>query len=91
MKKRVVSGPPIAVRSIFAPIPRHGIDVTLADVMMPTGSASAMDDLAVSARLSRSSSAIARPGDLESEDVPFELGASVVLTLDRPVGDASSN
>lgn len=91
VKKRVVSGPPVAVRRIFAPIPRQGIEVTLADVMMPTGSASEMDDLAVSARLSRSSSAIARPGDLESVDVPFELGTSVVLTLDRPVGDASSN
>ena len=91
VKKRVVSGPPIAVRRIFAPIPRQAIEITLADVMMPTGTASALDDLEVSARLSRSSSAIARPGDLESGIVPFERGATVSLTLDQPIGDVLSN
>ncbi|MCY4128620.1 MAG: c-type cytochrome biogenesis protein CcmI [Gammaproteobacteria bacterium] len=91
VKKRVVSGPPIAVRRIFAPIPRQAIEITLADVMMPTDTAPAMDDLAVSARLARSSSAIARPGDLESATVPFELGATVSLTLDQAVGDVLNN
>lgn len=91
VKKRVVSGPPIAVRRVFAPVPQEAIEVTLADVMMPTGNVSAMNDLEVSARLSRSSSALARAGDLESVSVPFEQGETVVLMLDRPVGGASSN
>lgn len=89
VKKRVVSGPPIAVRRIIGPIPRKAIEITLADVMMPTFSAAALDGLEVSARLSRSSATIARPGDLESKSVPFELGAVVGLTLDQLVGEDS--
>ena len=91
VKKRVVSGPPIAVRRIFGPLPRKAFEITLADVMIPTVSVSAIDDLAVSARLSRSSSAAARPGDLESSNVPFERGATVELTLNRPVSDEVRN
>ena len=86
VRKRVVSGPPIAVRRVFGPLSRQAIEVTLADVMIPTATASAMGELEISARLSRTGSAIARPGDLESVSVPFELGASVELTLDQPVG-----
>ncbi len=85
VRKRVVSGPPIAVRRVFGPLPRQAIEVTLADVMIPTASISSMDELEISARLSRTGSAIARSGDLESVSVPFELGASVELTLDQPV------
>ncbi len=91
VKKRVVSGPPIAVRRIFGPLPRQAIEVTLADVMIPTFSASALDDLEVFARLSRTSSTVARQGDLESVSVPFDRGATVQLTLDRPIGDEQRN
>lgn len=86
VRKRVVSSPPIAVRRVFGPLPRQAIEVTLADVMLPTASTSSMGELEIFARLSRTGSAIARPGDLESASVPFELGASVELTLDQPVG-----
>ena len=91
VKKRVVSGPPIAVRRIVGPLPRQAIEITLADVMIPTVSASALDDLEVSARLSRSSSTVARPGDLESKSEAFSPGATVELTLDQLVGDELPN
>lgn len=91
VKKRVVSGPPIAVRRIVGPLPRQAIEITLADVMIPTVSASTMDDLEVSARLSRSSTTVARPGDLESATESFSPGATVELTLDQLVGDELRN
>ena len=91
VRKRVVSGPPFAVRRVFGPLPRQAIEVTMADVMIPTVSASSMDELEVSARLSRTGSVVARPGDLESVSVPFELGAPVELTLDQSVGAESRN
>lgn len=91
VRKRAVSGPPIAVRRVFGPLPSQAIELTLADVMIPTVSASALDDLVVSARLSRSSSTNARPGDVESESLEFERGAMVELKLDRIVGDEPRN
>ena len=91
VKKRVVSDPPIAVRRVFGPIPRQAFEITLADVMIPTASASSMNELEISARLSRTGSANARPGDLESASIPFELGDSVELTLDQPVSAETRN
>ena len=91
VKERVVSGPPIAVRRIYGPLLDEVIDVTLADVMIPTLTATATDDLEVFARFSRSTSAIARPGDVESLSVPFDLGSTVELTLDQPIGDELHN
>lgn len=87
VRDRAVSAPPIAVRRVFGPLPKDGLDVTLADVMLPTINTSELSDLIVSARLSKSNSALARPGDIESDAVATKLGETVALTLDQIVGD----
>ena len=91
VKNRVVSGPPLAVRRVFGPISQDAIEVTLADMMMPGTDMSDLGELEVFARFSASSMASTNPGDIESASVPFELGSTVELTLDQPVGVTPRN
>ena len=83
VKKRTVSVPPLAVRRIYGLPSPNSTTVTLADAMMPINTSTGYDDLVVKARVSRTGSATARPGDIESSEVPFDVGGNVVLKLDQ--------
>lgn len=91
VKSLAVSAPPVAVRRIYGMPPTEGVVVTLADTMLPHADVENLSQLVVSARLSRSSSAMARPGDIESREHKTNRGGTVQLTLNQTVGALPSN
>ena len=90
VRRRAVSTP-IAVRRVYGLPFSETIELTTADLMLPNISISALEELEVKARLSKSHSAIAQPGDIESEAVSFAVGSSVQLKLDKEIPNPQSN
>lgn len=84
--KQGKGSPPIAVRRLYGPLLQDEIPIDSADLMLPDTSFDHSQPLQVIARISKSGTANAQVGDVESQSVNFNLGETVDLLLNRVVG-----
>lgn len=84
VRKRDVSAPPLAVRRVFGPLPSESIEISFADAMLPNANQFDPTNLEVLARWSESAMAQARPSDVSSAPIAFELGDTIELSLHAP-------
>ena len=89
VRKRDVSGPPVAVRKVYGPLPTEGIEISFTDTMLSSVSEFSSSNLEIQARWSKSGLAEVRPEDISSAAESFSLGDTVTLTLSEPIANSS--
>ena len=85
-----VSTPPFAVRRIYGQPSQRGIQIDLADVMIPNQAIDRSQPYEVTARITRSPMATVQPEDLVSEPQRFQWGDTVSLHPNEPRSDANT-